>query len=56
MTYRVYVTDSLKALGHLDGQRYIDRLHEILEPRETRTAEEIKEGIKDKLNRLGREE
>lgn len=56
MTYRIYVTDALKALGHLEGQRYYDVLTELFKPAEKRTAEEIKQGIIDKLNALGREE
>lgn len=58
MTYRIYVTDAIKAIGHLEGQRYYDVLADLLNPKpvETRTAEEIKQGIIEKLNKLGRED
>ena len=46
--YRVYVTDALKIIGGLNI-RYAD----IFKPEETRTAEEIKSSISDKLRRLG---
>lgn len=46
--YRIYVTDALKAQFRLNV-RYAD----ILKPAETRTSEEIIEGIKGKLKNLG---
>ena len=46
--YRIYVTDSLKIIGGLNI-RYAD----IFAPEETRTAEEIIDGVKDKLRQLG---
>lgn len=46
--YRIYVTDSFKLIGHLN-LRYAD----LFKPVETRTAEEITNGIKDKLKKLG---
>lgn len=42
--FRIYMTDALKAIGHLD-RRYID----AFKPVETRTADEIKLNITDKL-------
>lgn len=47
--YRIYVTDSLKAIGGLD-RRYV----EFLEPPkvETRTSEEIIDHIKEGLSAL----
>lgn len=48
--YRIYVTDSLKYLAGLNI-RYAD----IFAPEETRTAEEVIEGVKDKLRQLGGE-
>lgn len=46
--YRIYVTDSLKHLAGLNI-RYAD----VFKPVETRTADEIIGGIKDKLRQLG---
>ena len=43
-TYRIYVTDSLKALAGVN-MRYAD----LFAPEETRTADEIIDGVKDKL-------
>jgi hypothetical protein len=48
--YRIYVTDSLKNLTGLNI-RYAD----VFKPEETRTAEEIIDGIKGKLRQLGGE-
>ena len=42
--YRMYVTDALKAIGNLNI-RYAD----YFKPQETRTADEIVNGIKKKL-------
>ncbi len=47
--YRIYVTDGLKHLVGAD-RRYYDMVHE---PVETRSAEEIKNDIFNKLNSLG---
>ena len=55
MTYRVYVTDAFKHVGHLGGQRYIDRVHDLFKPVETRTGEEIIEHMKNGINNLGKE-
>lgn len=46
--YRIYVTDGLKHLAGLNI-RYVD----VFKPEETRTADEIIGGIKDKLRQLG---
>ncbi len=48
--YRVYVTDNLKALTGLNV-RYAD----YFGPEETRTADEIVDGIRNKLRQLGGE-
>lgn len=48
--YRIYVTDGLKHLSGLNI-RYAD----IFKPEETRTADEIIDGIKGKLRQLGGE-
>ena len=48
--YRVYVTDNLKALTGLNV-RYAD----YFVPEETRTADEIVDGIRNKLRQLGGE-
>lgn len=42
------MTDALKAIGHLNG-RFID----IFKPEETRTADEVKLSIVDKLKAVG---
>ena len=51
-TYRIYVTDALKIMGNLN-LRYADMV--APPPEETRSAEEIKQSIKDKLAQLGGE-
>lgn len=48
LAYRIYVTDSLKSYLGLNI-RYAD----IFSPEETRTAEEVIDGVKDKLRQLG---
>ena len=48
--YRIYVTDGLKYLAGLNI-RYAD----LFTPKETRTADEIIGGIKDKLRQIGGE-
>lgn len=48
--YRIYVTDGLKHLAGLNI-RYAD----VFAPEETRTAEEVIEGVKNKLRQLGGE-
>ena len=50
--YRFYVTDALKIFGGLNI-RYADMLKPM--PTETRTAEEIIQGISEKLAQLGGE-
>lgn len=49
VTYRVYVTDCLRYIGHLDGTRYYDAVTDRFKPKETRTGDEIKNDIKLKL-------
>ena len=46
--YRIYVTDSLKHLVGLNI-RYAD----VFKPEETRTADEIIEGVRGKLRQFG---
>lgn len=48
--YRIYVTDGLKHLASLNI-RYAD----LFKPEETRTADEVIDGMKDKLRQLGGE-
>ncbi len=50
LAYRYYVTDALKSLGGLNI-----RFADLFKPPETRTADEIIGGIKDKLQKLGGE-
>lgn len=50
LAYRIYITDSLKFYLGLNI-RYAD----IFAPEETRTAEEVIDGVKDKLRQLGSE-
>ena len=52
MTYRVYVTDSLKAIGHLNGQRYIEAVNDYFKPQEKRNAEEIIANVCDNIEKL----
>lgn len=49
MIYRIYITDSLKAISGLNV-RYYDLIDNS--PVETRTADEIKDHIKNKVNNL----
>lgn len=57
LVYRVYVTDSLKAIGRLD-RRFFDSIaddfRETLEPSES--AEDIISRIQNGVNNLGKEE
>lgn len=48
--YRIYVTDGIKYLAGLN-MRYAD----FLKQEETRTAEEVIDGIRNKLGKLGGE-
>ena len=52
--YRIYVTDSLKALGGFHD-RYANMIKRETAKEETRTPEEIKDTIKEKLAKLGGE-
>lgn len=54
--YRVYVTDYLQEIGHLDGQRYITVVNDFFKPAENRTGEDIILDIKTRINNLGKEE
>ena len=51
-TYRIYVTDVLKILSGVN-ERYYDFVKPA--PEETRSADEIIQGITDKLAQLGGE-
>lgn len=55
MAYRVYVTDCLKHIGHLDGERYIDAVNDMFKPVEKRTGEEIIQDLKTRINKIGKE-
>lgn len=49
--FMYYVTDALKVIGHLNM-----RFYDVVNPvEETRSADEIKESIKEKLRRIGNE-
>jgi len=52
LAYRVYVTDALKSVGHLQGQRYLDFCLNMDKPQETRTGDEIIQDIKNGINNL----
>ena len=57
LAYRIYITDSLKAIGRLD-RRYFDSIaddfRETLKPSES--AEDIISRIQNGVNKLGKEE
>ena len=55
VTYRIFISDYLKGLGRFDGQRYIEVIANLHKPVETRTADEIINGIKGKLSMFGGE-
>lgn len=55
ITYRIFVTEYLKGLGRFGGKTYRDAIAEYYKPVETRTADEIIGGIKNKLSQLGGE-
>lgn len=46
--YRIYVTDSLKIIGKLN-ERYAD----VFKPVDPRTADEVIEGVRSKLRKIG---
>lgn len=52
LAYRIYVTDALKVLGGLNA-RYYEYIDET--PQDTRTADEVVDGIRHKLTALGGE-
>jgi hypothetical protein len=54
MTYRVYVSDSLYHVAHLQ-RRWVDVVDDVFRPVETRTADEIIVDLKAKINKLGKE-
>lgn len=49
--YRIYVTDALKSIGGFD-ERYYDFITANQKPTDNRTAEEIIDDLKGKLNAL----
>lgn len=54
LDFRIYVTDALKGLG---GFANVPRYYDLImgtagEATETRSADEIKDGIKERLSRL----
>ena len=52
LAYRIYVTDALKAHWGLNA-RYYDFIDD--KPQDTRTADEVVDGIRQKLTALGGE-
>jgi hypothetical protein len=52
LAYRIYVTDALKIIGGLNA-RYYEFIDD--KPQDNRTAEEVVEGIRNKLTALGGE-
>ena len=52
--YRIYITDSLKAIGHLN-MRYYDFIDDTNTPKNDRTEDEVIDHISDMLNKLGEE-
>lgn len=50
MIYRIYITDSLKAIGGIN-LRYYDFIDDT--PVDTRTGDEIIDHIKNKIDSLG---
>lgn len=55
VAYRIFVTDSLKAIGRFDGMRYADYIADLHKPADNRTADDIIDNVKDKLNKMGGE-
>jgi hypothetical protein len=59
LTYRIYISDSLKCLGRLDGKRYYDIYNEILRSEKISNinpeeeSENIINNIKNKLRKMG---
>lgn len=50
LAYRIYVTDALKVLGGLNA-RYYEYIDD--KPQDNRTADEVVDGIRQKLTALG---
>lgn len=50
--YKVYMSDALYAMGNLNT-RYVDTI--LPRSEETRSADEIKQGIKDHLRQISEE-
>ncbi len=59
LTYRIYISDSLKCLGRLDGKRYYDIYNEILRSEKIsninpeKESENIINNIKNRLRKMG---
>ena len=53
ITYRIFVTDYLKAIGRFDGDSYKNLLANLHKPIETRTSDEIVKDMKNKLKKYG---
>ena len=57
MIYKIYVTDILRRLNHVYYKDEIPTYYEIIsgdgEKEETRTADEIKDDLKSRINKLG---
>lgn len=59
LTYRIYISDSLKCLGRLDGKRYYDIYDEILRSEKISNinpeeeSKNIINDIKNKLRKMG---
>lgn len=59
LTYRIYISDSLKCIGRLDGKRYYDIYNEILRSEKIsninpeKESENIINNIKNKLRKMG---
>lgn len=51
--YRIYITDSFKAIGHLN-KRYVDMCDEAFKKPDNRTGEDIIKNLSEKLDELGR--
>ena len=53
IAYRVFVTDSLKAIGSLSGIRYAEYITDLHTPADDRTADDIINNVKNELNNMG---
>jgi hypothetical protein len=58
LTYRIYISDSLKCIGRLDGKRYYDIYNEILNAENLdeidpeSESKKIITNIKDKITKM----